>query len=93
MNVIRDLKAFYFDFHWPKDIDDNLKHEIEFVIESNESLAEKKIKNEIEQFLSNISMETMFMNTENSKTNEPHKFAVNFSQRLDIHKEKFKKIV
>ena len=29
-------------------------------------------------------METMFMNTENSKTNEPHKFALNFSQRLDL---------
>ena len=26
----------------------------------------------------------MFMNTENGKTNEPHKFAVNFSQRLDV---------
>ena len=24
------------------------------------------------------------MNTENSKTNEPHKFALNFSQRLDL---------
>ena len=51
MNVIRDLKAFYFDFHWPKDIDDNLKHEIEFVIKSNEFLAEKKIKKEITIFV------------------------------------------
>ena len=24
------------------------------------------------------------MNTENSKTNEPHKFVFNFSQRLDL---------
>ena len=24
------------------------------------------------------------MNTENSKTNEPHKFALNLSQRLDL---------
>ena len=29
-------------------------------------------------------METMFMNTENSKTNQPHKFVVNLSQRLDV---------
>ena len=27
--VIRD---FYFDFDWPKDVDKNLKHEIEFII-------------------------------------------------------------
>ena len=29
-------------------------------------------------------METIFMNTEKSKTNEPHKCALNFSQRLDL---------
>ena len=29
-------------------------------------------------------METIFMNMENSKTNEPHKFAVNLSRRLDL---------
>ena len=29
-------------------------------------------------------METMFMNTENSKTNQPHKSVVNLSQRLDV---------
>ena len=29
-------------------------------------------------------MKTIFMNTENSKTNEPHKFALNLSQRLDL---------
>ena len=27
-------------------------------------------------------METKFLNTENSKTNEPHKFLLNLSQRL-----------
>ena len=26
----------------------------------------------------------MFMNMENSKTNEPHKFVLNLSQRLDL---------
>ena len=29
-------------------------------------------------------METIFVNTENSKTNEPHKLVLNFSQRLDF---------
>ena len=29
-------------------------------------------------------METIFMNTENCKTNEPQKFVLNLSQRLDL---------
>ena len=29
-------------------------------------------------------METIFMNTENSKTNTSHKFVLNLSQRLDL---------
>ena len=29
-------------------------------------------------------MGTILINTENSKTNEPHKFALNLSQRLDL---------
>ena len=29
-------------------------------------------------------METVFMNTENSKTNEPHKFVLNSPQRLEL---------
>ena len=29
-------------------------------------------------------METIFMNTENSKTNEPHKFVLKLPQRLDL---------
>ena len=32
----------------------------------------------------NASMGTMFMNTENSKTNEPHKFVLNLSQILAV---------
>ena len=51
MTVIRDPKTFYFSFDWPKDVDENLKHEIEFIIKSNKSLAENKIKNEIGQLL------------------------------------------
>ena len=29
-------------------------------------------------------MKTAFINTENSKTNEPHKFVLNLSQILDL---------
>ena len=29
-------------------------------------------------------METIFRNKENSKTNEAHKFLINWSQRLDL---------
>ena len=51
MIVIRDSKTFCFNFEWPKDVDENLKHEIEFIIKNNKSLAENKKKNEIEQLL------------------------------------------
>ena len=51
MIVIRNPKTFSFNFNWPKYVDENLKHEIEFIIISNESLAENKIKNETEQLL------------------------------------------
>ena len=51
MIVITNPKTFYFHFHWPKDVDEILKHETEFIIKSNESLAENKIENEIDQLL------------------------------------------
>ena len=44
MIVIRDRTTFDFDFDLPKDVDKNLKHEIEFIKKRNESLAENKIK-------------------------------------------------
>ena len=78
MIVIRDSKTWCFDFHWPKDIDQNLKHEIEFVIKSNKSLAKSKIKNKIEQLLLKYKHE----NNIREHRNEPHKFVLNFSQRL-----------
>ena len=34
MIVIRNLKTFCFDFDLPKDVDDNLKREIEFIIKA-----------------------------------------------------------
>ena len=49
--VIKDPKVFCFNFDFPKDVDENLKREIEFILKSKERLAENKIKNEIEQLL------------------------------------------
>ena len=49
--VIRDPKTFYFNFDWSKGVEENLNHEIEFIIKSNESLAENKIKSKAEQLL------------------------------------------
>ena len=44
MIVIRNPKTFCFNFNWPKHVDENLKHEIEFIIKINESSSENKIK-------------------------------------------------
>ena len=43
MIMIRDPKTFCFHFDWHKGVDENLKHEIEFIIQNNNSLAEMKI--------------------------------------------------
>ena len=51
MVIIRDPKTFCFRFDLPKDVDENLKHEIEFIIKSNESFAENKIKNKTKELL------------------------------------------
>ena len=42
MIVIRDPKTFCFNFDWLKDVNENLKHETEFIIKNNQSLAENK---------------------------------------------------
>ena len=49
--VIRDPKTFCFNLDWPKDVDENVKQKIEFIIKSIYSLAVNKMKNEIEQLL------------------------------------------
>ena len=51
MIAIRDSKTFKFNFDLTEYVYENLKREIEFIIKSNESLAEIIIKNEIEQLL------------------------------------------
>ena len=58
------------------------------IIRHNGSLAEQRVKKEIDPYCPNISMETIFMNTESSKTNEPHKFVLSLSQRLDLKNSK-----
>ena len=47
--LMRDPKIFCFNFDWPQDVHEKLKHKIQIIIKSNESLAENKIKNEIER--------------------------------------------
>ena len=42
MIAIRNPKTFCFNSDWPRDVDNNLKHEIEFIAKSNEFLAEMK---------------------------------------------------
>ena len=38
----------------------------------------------LSNYYQNIRLETISMNTENSKTSEPYKFVLNLSQRLDL---------
>ena len=84
MTVRRDPKTFYFSFYWPKDVDENLKHENEFIIKSNESLAENKMKNEIEQLLSKYKYGNNIHEHGQQQNEWANKFALNFSQRLDL---------
>ena len=84
MIVITDPKNFDFDFDWPKNIDETLKHGIEFIIKRNESLAENKIKNETEQLLLKYKHGNNIHEHGKSKTNEMQKFALNLSQRLEF---------
>ena len=44
MVVIKAPNTFYFDFDWPDDVDENLKYEIEFIIQSKKTLAENTRK-------------------------------------------------
>ena len=37
MIAIKNPKTFDFDFDWSKDVDDDLKHAIYFIMKSNES--------------------------------------------------------
>ena len=82
MIVTRDSKTFCCDFDWPKDVGENLRHEIEFIIKSNESLSENKIKNKIEQLFLKYKHGDNIHEHGKQKTNEPHKYVLNLSQRI-----------
>ena len=41
-NMVVKRDPIDFDFDWPKDVDKNLKHGIEYIIKSNDFLAENK---------------------------------------------------
>ena len=43
-----------------------------------------KITTRLNDYYPDRSMKTIFLNTENSKTDEPHKFVVNLPQRLEL---------
>lgn len=77
--IIREPKNNHFDLL--KDVNTNLKHEINFIIKDNKFLAEHTTKNEGSQLLSKYKHGNIFMNTENSKMNEPEKFTLNLLHR------------
>ena len=51
MFVMKEPKTFHFDFDLHETFSKNLKHEIKLIIIRNESLAEQRIKIEIEGLL------------------------------------------
>ena len=51
-----------------------MKHDIEFIMKSNKSLVENKIKNEIDQPLLKYKHGNNIHNTKYNKPNEPNKF-------------------
>ena len=72
--IITEHKNFHFNLH--KYVSKNMKHEINSIIKHNKFLAEHTIKIIIIiiiiYYYYNISTETIFMNTENSKTIKAH---------------------
>ena len=57
---------------------------IHSIIENDELLVDHTKKARLGNYCPNKSMEMRFMNTKNSKINEPHKFAFNLSKREDL---------
>ena len=75
LEITTERKNFYFDL--PQDAAINLKHEAYSVIK----LIDFTIR--LDNYCSNISMETILMNTENSKTNKLYKLVLELSQIKD----------
>ena len=72
MIVTRDPKAFCFNFDWPNYVDENLKHETEFVIKRNEALGENKIKHDTEQLLVKYKHGNNINEHQKQQASEPH---------------------
>ena len=51
-------------------------------ISTNKSWKQQKLR--LDNYCPNISMETIFIKTENRKTSASHKFVLNVSQRIDL---------
>ena len=51
-------------------------------ISKDKSWKQQKLR--LDNYCPNISMETIFIKTENSKTSASHKFVLNVSQRIDL---------
>ena len=68
MIVIKDPKTFCFNFDFPKDVDQNLKREIEFIIKSNECLAGNKIKKEIQKTTKQVNHLNLFLTCQKDQT-------------------------
>ena len=61
-----------------------MQRKIDSIGKYNEILAERTIKTRLENFCPNKPTEMISLNMEDSKTNEPHKFVHNLSQKLDL---------
>ena len=72
------------NFDLPKDAGINLKHEIYSIMKYNELLAEYTIKNEVRQLFSKYKHGNDIHEHGEQQKNEPHKFVVNLSQRLNL---------
>ena len=79
MIVIGDPWTCCFNFDLPKDIDENLKREIEFIIKSNGSLATIIIENEIEELLLKYKHGNNIHEHGKKQMNESHRFVLNLS--------------
>ena len=70
-------------FYLPKDVGNNLNLELDFMIKYNQFLAEHAVKKGLVGYGSNMSIEKIFMNTKNSKTNGSQKVFLNLLQKLN----------
>ena len=78
IEIITTTEPKTFRLDLSKYADNNLANKIDSIIQHNELLAENTIKTTLDNYCPNIGIKTIFMNTKNSKTNEPQKFVLKF---------------